>query len=1135
MNTPRILTFNFHEPYLCLMAYTGMPMDVGCYTEGPLARPWQSQFRPIPDTMTLLEEPVWRDKLKCNKYDLIIAHNEMNAIDVFHATCPKILICHNRKTYLQTKITVDQGDPLETYAHLLEQLQKSFNFVFISDSKQKDYGIPGHVIYPGIPMDVYTGYTGEFASVLRVGNTMRERDVMFDVDFQDAVCDGFPNQVVGVNPTIPDSRQAQSFEALISFYRQYRCLLHVSREAYEDGYNLSMLEAMAVGMPVVALKNPTSPITHGIDGFLSYDVLELREIIVALLQDQELAKQIGIKGRETVASKFPIERFVEQWKTAIFAHAESFGQIPLRKEVNNVSRQTSVVSDASQAQTLPRILPHATEVNEGSANPQLLINYISTPFTTGRYFETAARKITEVKTAGFRLPDEVLRMWGFSEPIPHYETLEMDLAFDESFESMLNRLDSFVPDYFLYIDSGREKLPPGFDALKMPRVAYIIDSHVSPQERLRIARQFDFVFMAQSGQLGYFKNNGVRNCHWLPLACSPELHALPPMERDIDVSYVGSLSAEENGRRHFLLQEVAKCFSNHCIGRFWPEEMAEVYARSRIVVNCCHNRDVNMRVFEAMASGALLITDEADGLEELFIDGTDLIIYRSDDELVDCIRHYLQDDAAREQIARAGQEKVLTGHTYDHRLAVMLDVIRSGVSDIMDEDDKKDGNVNLYDIKVDDYYECPRHELLPHVPEDAKRILDVGCGAGSFGRLLKQTRLDVEVAGIEFMEKAAEHARIVLDKVVVGNIEEMVLPFENDYFDCIVCADVLEHLESPEQALCKLAKKLKPGGTVVISIPNIQFCDVLSMLSHGRWTYMDAGILDATHLRFFTRQELPKLIHSAGLKLSKLEPLSYQYEERLPINPDGSITMGKVQILDIDTETYFDFRTYQYLVCAVRPVQSSLESIHNALSNGNYYGALTLIEKAEDIDTATRNTLAAKANLYLGNFEKALELCRAILAIDADTTLLNEVGMLLLSLNQIDEANALFEQLAIKEPESASVQAGIGVCRLKQQQYDKGFELLKVALSKNYELVQMIPHLVEAAQQVSRLDAIEPIIMRYVEYYPGNFELSCEYAELLLALGRLEEARTRIETVLLFKPDHERALRLREQIPGNEK
>ena len=151
------------------------------------------------------------------------------------------------------------------------------------------------------------------------------------------------------------------------------------------------------------------------------------------------------------------------------------------------------------------------------------------------------------------------------------------------------------------------------------------------------------------------------------------------------------------------------------------------------------------------------------------------------------------------------------------------------------------------------------------MPEGARRILDVGCGEGAFGALLKRRR-GCEVHGVERFPPAAAAARRVLDSVTEGDAESARLPFDDGSFDCLVYADVLEHLVDPWRALRDHVRLLRPGGRVVASVPNVRHLGVvLRLLLLGRIDYADEGILDRTHLRFFTRRSLLALLEGAGL------------------------------------------------------------------------------------------------------------------------------------------------------------------------------------------------------------------------------------------------------------------------------
>lgn len=175
--------------------------------------------------------------------------------------------------------------------------------------------------------------------------------------------------------------------------------------------------------------------------------------------------------------------------------------------------------------------------------------------------------------------------------------------------------------------------------------------------------------------------------------------------------------------------------------------------------------------------------------------------------------------------------------------------------------------------KPRDYYSHPRPELVPLVPSSVSRILEVGCGEGAFAAALRAAHLPqkLEIVGVENYQPAAALAACKLDTVYVGDIETLELPYES-YFDCVVFADVLEHLVDPWATLVKIRKHVAVHGCVVASIPNVQHWRVISNLVRGSWDYTSEGILDRTHLRFFTRKSILRLFADTGYRVLSLHP-----------------------------------------------------------------------------------------------------------------------------------------------------------------------------------------------------------------------------------------------------------------------
>jgi len=767
MAVPRILTFNFHEPYLALMAKTGLPFTIGLYRRPQLARAWHEHYRPVPPNMTIVDEPVWREDLAAGRFDVVIAHNETNALDLMaHRRTPMMLVCHNRKTFLKSTMTDDPETGAEAYERLLARLREQFLFVFISETKKADYGMDGIVIRPGIDIDEYGGYTGDTAEILRVGNMMRSRNLMFDVDLQEEVCKGLPNRVSGLDPLMPHAREAQSFYDLLHQYRSLRCLLHVTREEYEDGYNLSTLEAMATGMPVVALANATCPLTDGGDGLVAADAAGLRERVQRLLDDVDLAREIGRKGRETVAKKFPIKAFADKWREAI-------------------------------------------------------------------------EKTAEKKTG---------------------------------------------------------------------------------------------------------------------------------------------------------------------------------------------------------------------------------------------------------------------------RLAAM---------------------------NLDAYYRNARPEIAQFIPFGVERVLDVGCGGGDLGKLLKEHGVR-EVHGVEAVEEARDLAAQHLDSALLGDIERMDLPFDEGYFDCITFADVLEHLHDPVMALRKAKRVLAPGGVVIMSIPNVRFYEVVAMLAGGRWTYADAGILDRTHLRFFTAAEMNNLVEAAGLELLRLVPLSFVENDRLPRDADGKIRLGRVTIDPLNDADAADLRTYQYLVVAGHPGADRLERARTALDMGENRIALRMAEEAYGTEPFEQAVMMAKAAGRLGELELAQRLYVKALGLRPDDAAASaELGILLVAMNRYEEAELRLEKALRELPGHDRAAGAMGLVHLARGKHEAAFPLLLEAVDAGLDNAALVPALCDTAAELGRAGEIEEVVARYADFYPANAEIACRLAILLAAIGKKDEASARLESLLALSPANEQARSMLASLRGD--
>lgn len=214
-----------------------------------------------------------------------------------------------------------------------------------------------------------------------------------------------------------------------------------------------------------------------------------------------------------------------------------------------------------------------------------------------------------------------------------------------------------------------------------------------------------------------------------------------------------------------------------------------------------------------------------------------------------------------------------------------------------------------------EYYMWPRTNLVKMVNEPTEhkfRILDIGCGCGAMLGYIKGLYPATETYGIELNPIAAEFAQ-TFGEIICADVEKLQMPWPEEFFDYVVMGDVLEHLHKPELVLQEVYKILKPGGHIIVSMPNVKhFSVLLPLLTKDVFPYADAGILDTTHLKMYTGTEIKNLIERCGFTIEKLSHTTSgtpnQQENRL-INQ----LMRMMEKPDITV-----FLAYQYLVRAIK-------------------------------------------------------------------------------------------------------------------------------------------------------------------------------------------------------------------------
>lgn len=181
----------------------------------------------------------------------------------------------------------------------------------------------------------------------------------------------------------------------------------------------------------------------------------------------------------------------------------------------------------------------------------------------------------------------------------------------------------------------------------------------------------------------------------------------------------------------------------------------------------------------------------------------------------------------------------------------------------------------LYNEKKSDYFSSARIEILDLLPKFSARVLEIGCGSGQTLEMLKEKQLCLETVGVELFAAAADEARNRADSIYCMDVEKSPMPENIGKFDLILLLDVLEHLVDPWIFLSHLVENyLADNGKVIVSLPNARHFSLVLPLLLGQFDYVERGILDKTHLRFFTKSSAASLLKSACLHVDGIKPTS---------------------------------------------------------------------------------------------------------------------------------------------------------------------------------------------------------------------------------------------------------------------
>jgi hypothetical protein len=311
----RLLVLNCHEPWIYQLRVLDAQLDLVVDLPGRKVAGWDERMRPIPRNSRTIS---LADALAApaGQWDAVICHNISDLIDTAPIEAPKLLIIHDTLDgrMAQQGATFEKSQMISLLGQYLERL--GAHAVPVTAAKGESWGIAGAPLHCFADPADYLAPTYEKAAGLRVANDVASKRVFLAWDFHEEAFRDIPITLVGNNPQL-GIEAAHGWDQLKQHFASHRFFVHTADPRYEDGFNMAMVEAMAAGLPVISNVHPTSPITHGVDGFLAATPRDAHEQAAVLLADVDLARTMGAAARATARARFSREAFRAGSLTAI--------------------------------------------------------------------------------------------------------------------------------------------------------------------------------------------------------------------------------------------------------------------------------------------------------------------------------------------------------------------------------------------------------------------------------------------------------------------------------------------------------------------------------------------------------------------------------------------------------------------------------------------------------------------------------------------------------------------------------------------------------------------------------------------------------------------------------------------------